>query len=217
MASARFRTKLIAGIAALIGMVALPAACIALRYSGPASRIVWFDYLPVEELVLTLAAAAVGLSLGLWIPRLFERDSTPRWPVFRLSALGLLLGWILLVQLRAFPASASADARAAWAHARIPQYAALTRVIAALPEVQRDVGRIVVVAPTARDQHRSAREMNGDDMSFALDVIGERGRGVFYADCTLDEARVYDWRSGRWRFNGREQRITHVPDRVPTR
>jgi hypothetical protein len=117
--------------------------------------------------------------------------------------------------LRAFPASASTAARDAWACAHVAQYRALKRVVAAIPEVQRDVGRIVAIAPTARDQHRFAREMNGDDMFFVLDVVGERGRGTFYVQCTLDEHRVYEWRTGRWLNHGRESRIESVPELVP--
>jgi hypothetical protein len=92
-------------------------------------------------------------------------------------------------------------------------YSALARVVASVPEVQRDVGRIVTIAPTAQDQHRAAREMNGDDMRFALEVIGERGRGTFFANCTLDDHTIYDWSSARWRFGGREQSIPRPPKR----
>lgn len=215
MVRVALRERLVSAVAALAGMFALPACCLYLRYIGPASRVVWFDYLPVEELAITVAAAVIGASLGVLVPRSFSRSPQRRLPILRLTVLGLLLGWIGLVQLRAFPASASAEERAAWAHARIPAYAALTRVIASLPEVRRDLGHVTTIAPTALDEHRSAREMNGDDMRFVLDVSGERGRGVFHVECTLDDYRVYHWGSGRWLFNGRDQHITQVSERVP--
>jgi hypothetical protein len=86
-------------------------------------------------------------------------------------------------------------------------YPALARVVGSLPDVQRDVGRITSIAPTSDRQHRAAREMNGDDMHFSLDVVGDRGRGVFHVDCTLDDSAIYDWHSARWVFGGREQSI----------
>lgn len=52
-------------------------------------------------------------------------------------------------------------------------------------------------------------------MYFSLDVVGDRGAGIFYVDCTLDEWRIYEWRSGRWMFRGRESRIDRVSDQVP--
>jgi hypothetical protein len=200
-------------------MIALPAVCFALRSVGPATRVVYYAYLPVEELVIFVTSAVLGASLGAqvpsWLRRVTPSAASPRRPILRLVALGLLIGWVVLPQLRAFPASASAADRDVWASARVPQYVSLKRVLRTIPEIQRDVGHIVTIAPTASDQHRYAREMNGDDMFFALDVIGDHGSGVFYVECTLDEYRVYDWRSGRWVANGRELQIKHVSDQVP--
>jgi hypothetical protein len=219
VASSRVRDKALTTLSAIVGTISLPAICLELQSIGPASRVVFYDYLPVEGVLTTLAAAVIGGSLGALAPRWFRRvqplDASHRTPKLRLVALGILLAWVALGQLRAFPASANALERDAWARAHVPQYRALKRVIAAVPEVRTDVGRIVAIAPTATDQHRSAREMNGDDMFFALDVIGERGAGIFYVDCTLDEYRVYQWRSGRWVMRGRESRIESVPDHVP--
>lgn len=211
--SSTWRSKALAALCAIVGLVALPTACFALRYVGPASHVIYFDYLPVEELGLSLASGVIGASLGWSIPTWFR--STPerarRVPRLRLAALACLFAWLAVVQLNAFPATASASTREAWARVNLPQYGSLAKVVAAIPEVQRDVGSIVSIAPTAMEQHRAAREMNGDDMHFALDVVGERGKGVFHADCTLDDSRVYDWREGRWIANGREQRIATVP------
>jgi hypothetical protein len=219
VSSTRLREQALAALAALAGMILLPALCLTLRNIGPASRVVFYEYLPVEELAITCTAAGLGATLGAQASRWFRpsqlKASRHRWPIVRMIALGLLLGFIALAQLRAFPASSSIADRSAWARAHVPRYVALTRVVAAVPEVQRDIGRIFAIAPTAFGKHRSAREMNGDDMFFSLDVVGERGSGVFYVDCTLDDSRVYDWRSGRWVIHGREERITSVSDRVP--
>ena len=206
--------------AAVIGMIALPTLCLTLRSAGPAARVVYYAYLPLEELTIVSCGAVLGASLSVYAMRRLRRapptaarHGTPRW---RLVGLGLLLGWIGQAQLSAFPAAASVTERDAWARAHVPQYAALKRVIAGLPEVHRDVGDIVAMAPTAADEHRFAREMSGDDMVFSLDVIGQQGRGIFYADCTLDQWRVYEWRSGRWVAKGHEQRIEQVSERVPS-
>lgn len=215
----RLRETALAVVSAMVGMVTLPAMCLTLQNIGPAARVVFYDYLPLEEGIIVIAAAILGASLGAQVPRWLRRSqptAAPRLrPTARLVALGLLMSWLALEHVRAFPASASVAERDAWASARVSKYVALKRVVAAVPEVQRDVGRIVAIAPTARDQHRFAREMNGDDMFFSLDVIGQRGSGLFHVQCTLDEFRVYDWRPGRWLFHGRESQIKHVPDLVP--
>lgn len=215
----RLRQTALAVVSAIAGMVALPAICLTLQNIGPAARVVFYDYLPLEEGIIVITAAVLGASLGAQVPRWLRRAqptaAARRWPTARLVAVGLLMSWIASEHVRAFPASASVAERDAWATARVSKYVALKHVVAAVPEVQRDVGRIVAIAPTARDKHRFAREMNGDDMFFALDVIGERGSGVFYVQCTLDEFRVYDWRPGRWVIHGRESRIEHVPELVP--
>ena len=212
--------RIVAAVTAIVGMIALPALCLTLRNIGPASRVVFYPYLPFEELAIVLSAAVIGAWLGAQVPRWVRPNSPPQaaassWPKLRWIAFGLLMGWVAQVQVCAFPAAASVNERSAWAKANVPQFAALSRVVAALPEVQRDIGTVVAIAPTAADEHRSAREMNGDDMLFVLDVVGDRGAGVFHADCTLDEYRVYDWRAGRWLSQGRELRIERVPELVP--
>jgi hypothetical protein len=211
-------TKALAVLCAGVGMLVLPVAAIALRNVGPAERVVFYEYLPLAELAGALFAAAVGAALGAGVPRWLRRpaDGAPRrLPRMRLAALALLAVWVAWPQLFAFPASADLHARDAWARAHVPRYAALTRVVAALPEVQRDVGPVRAMAPTANDAHRSARTMDGDEMRFTLEVAGERGRGTFNADCTLDESRIYEWRAGRWTFDGHTLAIAKVADRVP--
>lgn len=210
--------RTVAVVSAIAGSIALPASCLTLRNIGPAARVVFHAYLPFEELLITLCAAVLGAWLGAQLPRWFRPQplaASGRWPWLKWLAFGLLMGWVGQAQLFAFPASASVSKRAAWAQAYVPQFAALTRVVAALPQVQHDVGRVVAIAPTGADEHRAAREMNGDDMRFVLDVVGDRGSGVFHADCTLDEYSAYDWRAGRWLSHGRESRIERVPERVP--
>jgi hypothetical protein len=204
---------------ATLGMLGLPVATLALRNVGPAARVVFRDYLPLEELAIVLLAAVVGAAVGADVPHRLWPGAYPagrRW-LRRGRVLGLALVALVAVipQLRAFPARASLRARDAWARERVRHYSALTRVVAAIPEVQHDVGRVVAMAPSASYEHVFAREMNGDDMRFTLDVVGERGRGTFQAICTLDDYTVYDWQPGHWHFGQRDVAIEHVPERVP--
>jgi hypothetical protein len=59
------------------------------------------------------------------------------------------------------------------------------QIVASVPQVFADVGRIGAVAPTANDHHVYARTMDGDEMRFALDILGEKGAGVFRTSCTV--------------------------------
>lgn len=211
MASSGIRQKLLTFFAALAGMVVLPGVSFTLLNVGPAVRVVYYGYLPVEELAIALGSAVLGASLATDGVRRLRgiAPGTPwrRWQLLQWIGTGVLVAWIAFAQLLAFPASGDASERAAWARSRVPMYSALARVVASIPEVQRDVGRIVTVAPTAHDQHRAAREMNGDDMQFVLEVVGDRGRGTFYANCTLDDYAIYGWSASRWVFAGRDQSI----------
>jgi hypothetical protein len=199
-------------------MVALPSVCFVLRSVGPAAHVVFYDYLPLVELAGYSFAALLGAALGVdayrWLQLAAGRAGPVPVPRIRLAALALLVLWVALAQLRAFPATASLAERDVWARDHVRHYAALRRIVAAVPEVQNDIGRIVAIAPTAKDEHVFAREMNGDDMRFTLDVVGERGTGTFYADCTLDDHRVYDWLPARWTFRGRTVRIDRAPGRL---
>ncbi len=211
MAPSGIRQKLVTFLATLAGMILLPVASFALLSTGPAVRVVYYDYLPVEQLAIAFGAAVLGASLAFDGVRRI-RGVAPgvpwrRWQLLQWIGVGMLVAWIAAAHVFAFPASESARRRDAWARSRVPMYPALARVVASIPEVQRDVGRVVTIAPTPDDQHRAAREMNGDDMHFVLEVIGERGRGSFYANCTLDDFTIYDWNSARWVFGGRERSI----------
>jgi hypothetical protein len=211
--------KALAVLGATLCMVALPAACFFMRSIGPAARVVYYPYFPFIEIPIYFFAVVLGAALGKDVHRWLrapESHGAPRaLPRVRLAGLALLGCWIVFPNLVAFPASGSIADRDAWARSRVGHYAALAKVVRAIPEVQRDVGRIVAIAPTAHDEHVFARTMDGDEMRFAFDVIGERGKGTFLADCTLDEYRVYDWRPGRWTFRGHETRIEHVSELVP--
>jgi hypothetical protein len=208
-------------IAASVAMIALPVACFLARSSGPASRVVFYEYLPLVEFAFGLLAAALGATLGASAARRLRTPkprAASRWRTrLQWSAGALLFAWVLWPQLLAFPAHADVAARAAWARRHVRHYAALARVVGALPEVRSGAGRIVAIAPTGRDKHVFAREMDGDDMNFALEVVGEHGTGTFVANCTLDDFTVYDWRSGTWTFAGHTTRIDSVPKQVPPR
>jgi hypothetical protein len=125
-----------------------------------------------------------------------------RFPWVRLAALVLLIVWSLAPHFRAFPAHGTLAERDRWARKNVREYAGLVRIVSDIPAVTQDVGRIIDVAPTSRDQHRFGREMNGDDMRFTLEVVGDKGAGTFWADCTISDGRVMSWTSGRWTFHG---------------
>jgi hypothetical protein len=44
--------------------------------------------------------------------------------------------------------------------------------------------------------------MDGDEMRFTLDVVGETKRGTLWVDATFAEGRLFAWREGRWTFDG---------------
>jgi hypothetical protein len=157
-------------------------------------------------------AALFGITgLGGWLGglRLFRSQSqdppprSRRTPWWRLAALALLIAAIVNAQLDPFPSRGTVAERDAWARAHVREYPGLTRVVSRVPEVVGDIGRVTAIAPTAHDQHMFGREMNGDDMLFTLEVVGERGTGVFFADGTLANDWIVDWRSGSWTFGGK--------------
>jgi hypothetical protein len=142
------------------------------------------------------------------------READPRGrriPWVRLAGLALLVAWSLLPHFRAFPAHGTLTERDRWARKNVREYAGLVRIVHDIPAVTQDVGRIIDVAPTSRDQHRFGREMNGDDMRFTLEVVGDKGAGTLWADCTLSSGRVMSWTSGRWTFHGQTTPINVVP------
>jgi hypothetical protein len=130
----------------------------------------------------------------------------------------LVIVWLLIPQFRAFPQNASLAEREAWAREHVPQYGSLMRIVGSVPIVAADVGRISGIAPTAGDTHIAASSMDGMEMNFTLDVVGDKGHGAFRVQCTIDGDTVWTWESGAWTFNGQTTAITTVPNVVhPTR
>jgi hypothetical protein len=130
------------------------------------------------------------------------------------TAVCLAIVWLLIPQFRAFPKNAPLAEREAWARQHVPQYGSLTRIVGSVPVVAQDVGRIVGIAPTADDAHIAGRDMDGVGMNFTLDVVGEKGHGVFRVRCTIDGDTVWAWESGTWTFNGQTTEIATVPNVV---
>jgi hypothetical protein len=129
-------------------------------------------------------------------------------------AVCLAIVWLVIPQFRAFPNNAPLAEREAWARQHVPQYGSLTRIVGSVPVVAEDVGRIVGIAPTAGDAHIAGRDMDGIGFNFTLDVVGEKGHGVFRVRCTIDGNTVWTWESGTWTFNGQTTEITTVPNVV---
>ena len=209
---------LASAVCAALLMLGLPALCYLARNTGPAGRVVFFDYLPLLEAPFYVLAMFAGGLSGVLLGRVLVdrgRARVGRAAWLLAPAALVLVPWLLWPTLTAFPEHASLEERDAWAREHVRHYPALKRVLAALPAVQRDVGRVHGMAPAAGHEHRFAREMNGDDMRFVLEVVGERGRGTFTAVCTLDDARVYDWQPSTWRFASREVQVDAVPPVVP--
>jgi hypothetical protein len=164
---------------------------------------------------LSMAVVLTCTVLFAWSgAALFYRPSTVpfrRLPWLRLAGLLLFLVAISIPNLHPFPARGSIAEREAWARRNVSNYAGLVHIVAAVPEVVADVGRIVAVAPTANDRHVYAKTMNGDEMRFALDVVGDKGSGVFRVVCTVLGNITVDWSDSRWVFGGRETRIPQSP------
>jgi hypothetical protein len=157
--------------------------------------------------------------VGAWLGgiALFKSTAPPshrRLQWLQPIAVCLAIVWLLIPQFRAFPQNAPLADREAWARQHVPQYGSLTRIVGSLPIVAGDVGRIVGIAPTAGDSHTAGRDMDGVGMNFTLDVVGEKGHGVFRVQCTIDGDTVWTWESGTWTFNGQTTEITTVPNVV---
>jgi len=129
-------------------------------------------------------------------------------------AVCLAIVWLLIPQLRAFPQNAPLAEREAWARQHVPQYGSLTRIVGSVPIVAEDVGPRVGIAPTADETHSAGWDMDGIGMNFTLDVVGEKGHGVFRVRCTIDGDTVWTWESGTWTFNGQTTEITTAPNVV---
>ena len=210
MPPVRLRDAALAGFVALVLMVLLPSVALLSREVGPAARVAVHAYLiSAESLGLAAAAMLTASLLGVetyrWLARRRLAKNERRQRRFlrvTWSMCLVLLAWTVAPQLTAFPDSGSAEQREAWARRHVPQFPQLASLVASLPEVERDVGPVSVVAPTSNEEHVAGQEMNGYDLRFALDVIGQRGRGVLRVACTLDEQRVLSWDSANWTYAG---------------
>jgi hypothetical protein len=199
------RTWTLAG--ALAGGVALPAAYLASEAYGPSARVAFHAYLFDDSLLKLIAACAIGCALGASLRR------GAKLPVVRLSLFALWIAWCSVPHLRAFPSHGDSSEREAWARARVPGYPELVRLVSASPEIARDVGRVIAVAPAGAADHSVGQEMNGFDLRFTLEVTGERGAGMLHVLCALDENRLLGWGPATWRFGGREVEVPAPPTR----
>ncbi len=138
-----------------------------------------------------------------------------RVPWWAAVAFVLWFVWALVPQLRAFPAHGTLAERDAWAREHVFEYPGLARLVASIPEVTRDVGRVTEIAPTGTEQHVVAPDMDGTHLAFALDVGGEKGRGVFHSDVTLTEGHVVEWRPSRWTFGAKDTVLDVAPSPAP--
>jgi hypothetical protein len=172
---------------------------------------------------LLLVALAVGALAG-WGAGVFalragapataaEPQQRRMW--IRVSPFLLWLGWCLTPHLQAFPSNGNMGERAAWARRHVREYVGLTEVVAALPQVTQDVGRIVQIAPTAHDRHAVIQDMSGDYLKFSLEVRGEKGTGVFRSNCALSQGHLQVWETGHWLFHGKDTPILSVPGHQP--
>jgi hypothetical protein len=161
--------------------------------------------------VVPVAGAWLG---GFALFKATEPAGHRRFQWLQPTAVCLAIVWLVIPQFRAFPKNAPLAEREAWARQHVPQYGSLTRIVGSLPVVAEDVGRIVGIAPTAGDAHIAGRDMDGIGMNFTLDVVGEKGHGVFRVRCTIDGDTVWTWESGTWTFNERTTEIATVPNVV---
>ena len=84
-----FRTKALASLATVLGMLLLPAAYLMLEAYGPSSRVVFYEYLPLPGAANYLLAGGLGAWLAAGAYRRF--NSPARCSTGRLTA-GCLLG-----------------------------------------------------------------------------------------------------------------------------
>jgi hypothetical protein len=179
----------------------------------PAFASLQSNWLQKSALLGVVVVPVVGAWLGAIA--LFKSTGPPghrQW--LQPIAFCLAIVWLLIPQFRAFPNNAPLAEREAWARQHVPQYGSLTRIVGSIPIVAEDVGRIVGIAPTAGDAHTAGRDMDGIGMNFTLDVVGEKGHGIFRVRCTIDGHTVWSWDSGTWTFNGQTTEIATVPNVV---
>ena len=189
---------------AVIGMVAAVLAAVGLKRVGLS--------LPLSNAICFIIFVACSWAGGLLLFKAKDPiGAGRRRPWLRLAALAILIAWCIFPQFPTYPTSGTAAERDAWARKHVREYAALAKAVAQVPEVESDLGRVTQIAPTAHDRQIFATEMNGDDMKFTLEVVGEKGFGLFKADCTLDGDAVMEWRPSQWIFNGRTTVIRSAP------
>jgi hypothetical protein len=173
-----------------------------------ASKINWGTHMVwvlVAAIPLVPLCSAVACGMAFYKPVAKESSRL----VQGLEAIVPLCAGVALVLPRApiFPAKGTLAEREAWAEKYVPDYAAFVHVVEAIPEVTNDVGHVEAVAPTAEDEHVAAQTMDGTEIRVALDVVGEKGRGVLRADCVLDGTSVHRWDHSTWTFEGNTARI----------
>jgi hypothetical protein len=201
-AGSRFRETALPLLVGLVAVIVLPISALLLQNVGPAARLPVYAYLiSTQSAALCAFTVVVAVLLGIETRRFLARrraasaaETSRGWMRSTQLALVILAAWVLWPQL---------EARDAWARSHVPQYPELASLPAKLPAVLGDVGPIRFVAPTGSDSHGCGQSMNGFDMHFALDVIGERGRGVLRIDCALDNGVIMEWQSANWQFAGR--------------
>jgi hypothetical protein len=74
----RLRDHAFVAVSATLGMLALPTVCLVLRNVGPAARVMYRDYLPVEEVALVVFGAVLGAAFGADVPRWLRPDGQQR-------------------------------------------------------------------------------------------------------------------------------------------
>lgn len=135
------------------------------------------------------------------------------FPAARVGALCLVAFWVAASKRDTFPLGGTVAERQEWTNEHVREYAGLVRVASNVREIVADVGAVVAVAPTSTDRHVFARTMDGDDMKFTLDVVGEKGRGLLRAHATLSEGQIVRWDEGLWTFDGRNRPIVVAASR----
>jgi hypothetical protein len=150
----------------------------------------------------TLVSGWLGGAILFWpLPADPARRRIPR---VRVVVSALLLGWFLVPLPGRFPVHGSLEERARWSQAHIVHYGWITSTIAEMPAVVQDAGHVTAMAPTAGDPHVACLDMNSDGINLSLDVVGDKGAGVFKLTCEMDRGRdlLVAWQRASWTFGG---------------
>jgi hypothetical protein len=155
--------------------------------------------------ICSLAGGWCG-GMALYMPKVSARRRGVPWVRLLLSA--LMLGWFLVPHFRAFPAHGTLAERDQWTRERVGYYSKLVEIVSRMPMVAHDVGHVIGIAPTSGEAQSATVDMSSQEMHVTLDVVGEAGRGIFRADCSIDgRDEVTDWQSSRWTFRGTSTRV----------